>query len=128
MNMHDYQDETPKTAVYGLGVEELIAHSWVDGKSSRLSRFLKISYCAGKLNGEAGEVADEVFKALRDDAGHFTNDRLIALRKELGDVLWYVSQLHNELGLRMERTMEMNLIKLNERKERDALKGSGSNR
>lgn len=132
MNMNDYQDKTPETVMYDGGINQMLNLDWPRGRGKptepTTAYFLRIAYCAGKLNGEAGEVAEEVFKALRDDAGIFTNQRLIALRKELGDVLWYVSQLHNELGLRMERTMELNLIKLNERKERDQLSGSGSNR
>jgi len=124
VNMNDYQDETPKTAApYHEAVTVIMS-----GDNVIVEDFLAVAYCAGKLNGEAGEVAEEVFKALRDDGGKFTEERLRTLRKELGDVLWYVSQLHNELGLRMERTMELNLIKLQSRKERDQLRGSGSDR
>lgn len=133
MNMNDYQDKTPETAApYIEAVNEIMqAHKQtieLKPGTSTASAFLRVGYCAGKLCGEAGEVSEEVWKALRDDGGEFTDDRLIALRKELGDVLWYVSQLHNELGLRMERTMEMNLRKLQDRKERDKLRGSGSDR
>ena len=50
------------------------------------------------------------------------------LLKELGDVLWYISQLSAELGLSLEEIASLNLEKLNSRKERGALRGSGDNR
>jgi len=89
---------------------------------------LRSAYLAGKLNGEAGEVAEEVFKALRDDLGIFTTERLVQIMKELGDVMWYVSQLCNELGLSLDDVMQLNLAKLQARKGLGKLQGSGSDR
>src|ERR1700722_10421646 len=56
-----------------------------------------IVYCALKLNGEAGEIAEKVGKALRDDHSTITPERREALLLELGDVMWYVANLANEL-------------------------------
>jgi NTP pyrophosphatase (non-canonical NTP hydrolase) len=85
-------------------------------------------YCVGKLNGEAGEIAEEVFKALRDDEGLITTPRQDKLFKELGDVMWYVSQICNELGFKLSEVMDFNLAKLADRQERDVLGGSGDDR
>ena len=46
-------------------------------------------YCAMGLFGEAGEIANQVKKIWRDDAAVLTQDRIVKLRDELGDVLWY---------------------------------------
>ena len=50
------------------------------------------------------------------------------LKKELGDVLWYVSQLASELGLEFEDIAQTNLDKLFSRMDRGVLGGSGDNR
>lgn len=87
--------------------------------------------------GETGEVQGKIKKLLRDT--DFDLDKMIAkgdydiefrkaVAKELGDVLWYVAQMCNELGLEMSVVAESNLAKLADRKERGVLKGSGDNR
>lgn len=119
----DYQEATKDTAgPYIDAVNTLLP------EGSHVGNFLKLAYCTLKLNGEAGEVAEKIGKALRDDLGVFTPERLRQLQKELGDVMWYVSQIHNELGLDLADTLHLNIMKLEDRKRRDVLKGSGSDR
>lgn len=60
------------------------------------------------LAGEAGEVADDVKKAVFHRAGV---DRDV-LKKELGDVLWYVAALCTKLDVSMSEVMERNIAKL----------------
>lgn len=50
------------------------------------------------------------------------------LRYEIGDVLWYVSQLSAELGMTLEQVAQSNLDKLHDRKVRNQLAGSGDKR
>jgi NTP pyrophosphatase (non-canonical NTP hydrolase) len=50
------------------------------------------------------------------------------LAKELGDVLWYVSQIASELELNLSDVANMNIEKLSSRKNREQLSGSGDNR
>ena len=78
--------------------------------------------------GEAGEVADKVKKILRDKNGVFDKDSRDAIKFELGDVLWYISQLSSELGYELEEVASSNLQKLMSRKLRGKIKGSGDNR
>ena len=80
------------------------------------------------FKGEAGEVAEKVAKVFRDELGHFTVESKQAIKKELGDVLWYVSALANELGFKLSDVAACNLEKLNSRAERGVLKGSGDDR
>jgi NTP pyrophosphatase (non-canonical NTP hydrolase) len=87
-----------------------------------------IVYCALKLNGEAGEVAEKVGKALRDDKAAVTPERREALLLELGDVMWYVANLANELQFSLRDVAEANLQKLASRKARGTLQGSGDTR
>ena len=80
------------------------------------------------LVGEAGEVADKVKKILRDKKGVFDKASKDDIKFELGDVLWYVSQLSSELGYELEEVAHANLQKLNSRKSRGKIQGSGDNR
>jgi NTP pyrophosphatase (non-canonical NTP hydrolase) len=87
-----------------------------------------IVYPALGLCGEAGETAEKVKKAIRDDAGTLTEERRAAIAAELGDVLWYAAQLATEAGLDLEEIAEANLEKLASRQRRAVLHGSGDDR
>ena len=89
-----------------------------------------IAYSALKLNGEAGEVAEAVGKAIR--AGELVypvdsapEELREALRDELGDILWYVAVLAHQLGYSLEGIAIANLAKLQARKQRGELKHHG---
>lgn len=87
-----------------------------------------LSYAVLGLNGEAGEVADKVKKVLRDSGGILDVDTRAAIAAELGDVLWYVSAVANQLGTSLGEVAAANLEKLRSRQARGALTGSGDNR
>ncbi len=108
MDLSEYQRESRRTAEYPR-------EAW-------------LAYPALGLAGEAGEVAEHAKKAIRDDAGNVSAERKAAMSKELGDVLWYVSQLASELGLSLEEIAKQNLEKLLSRQERGVLSGSGDDR
>ncbi len=109
MTFAEYQSQAKLTAKYP-----------VVGKS--------FVYPALGLMGEAGEVAEKVKKIFRDDNQVLTEERKQMLKKELGDVLWYVSQLATELGLDLEEVAKFNLEKLKSRWERDKISGDGDER
>ena len=88
----------------------------------------KIVYPALGLCGEAGEVAEKVKKVLRDNDGVFTDEIKLEIAKELGDVLWYISALSNDIGYSLEQVALMNNQKLISRKERGVISGEGDNR
>ena len=79
------------------------------------------------LNGEAGEVAEKLKKAIRDRGGDIEPARE-DLIKELGDVLWYVASCCSELGVPMGDVAARNIDKLLDRRKRDRISGSGDNR
>lgn len=103
MDLNAYQREARKTAVYPVE--------------------LGLIYSVLGLTGEAGELANKVKKTIRD--GNVSVDELAA---ELGDVLWYVSAVADNLGFKLEYIAETNLNKLRNRAERNAIKGSGDDR
>ena len=77
------------------------------------------------LANEAGEVAGKVKKIFRDKGGFISDADRQALKQELGDVLWYLTQICTELGLTLEEVAEANLTKLASRQERGQIRGEG---
>lgn len=109
MNFKEYQEESRKTAIYPN-----IGHNLV--------------YPTLGLAGESGEVAEKMKKVIRDNDGIVSPEKKEEIKKELGDVLWYVAQIASELGLSLSDVASFNIEKLKSRQERGMLKGSGDNR
>lgn len=80
------------------------------------------------LVNEAGEVAGKVKKIFRDRNGEITDADRVALKGELGDVLWYLTQICTNLGLTLEEVAEANLDKLFSRLERGVIQGDDDHR
>lgn len=80
------------------------------------------------LTNEAGEVAGKVKKIFRDRGGVVSPEDREALKYELGDVLWYLTQICTELDLTLEEVAAANLEKLFDRLERGAIRGDGDQR
>ena len=84
-----------------------------------------ITYTALGLAGEAGEVCNKVKKIIRDDKGVVTELRRTQLEDELSDCFWYLVRLADELNLDCNKILKRNMQKLNSRKERGKIGGSG---
>lgn len=110
MNFDEYQERTNDTAVFPEEIPD-----WLDPA---------IVYCAMALDGEAGEVAEKVKKAWREDDPTYLWD----VKDELGDVIWYWAQLCQALDFSADDVAESNLAKLQDRAERDAITGEGDDR
>jgi len=87
-----------------------------------------ITYPTLGLVNEAGEFAGKVKKIFRDKGGKISKQDRAALKDELGDVLWYFSQLCTELKFSIEEIAEANLDKLFSRLKRGKIRGSGDTR
>tara|TARA_Y100000589_G_scaffold241403_1_gene228932 strand:+ start:62 stop:391 length:330 start_codon:yes stop_codon:yes gene_type:complete len=109
MNFDNYQIEARKTAIYPNKGKNFI-------------------YPTLGLVGETGEVAEKIKKILRDKNGTFDNESKLAIKKELGDVLWYLSNLCDELEFSLDDVAKINLEKLNNRLSRGEISGSGDDR
>ena len=80
------------------------------------------------LVGETGEVAEKVKKVIRDKKGIFDDNSKDAIKKEIGDVLWYVSNLCTEFNFSLDDVALTNLNKLKKRASEGRISGSGDNR
>ena len=85
-------------------------------------------YPALGLAGEAGEVVEKVKKIFRNYNGVITDEYRDLIKKELGDVLWYVAVLSQEFDFKLEDVAKLNIEKLASRVERGALHSDGDNR
>jgi NTP pyrophosphatase (non-canonical NTP hydrolase) len=84
--------------------------------------FSGLAYVGLGCAGEAGEVANQIKKAWRNNNGEVTSEQKAKILDECGDVLCYVSQICNELDERMSTVAQMNLLKLKNRKSNGELK------
>ena len=67
-------------------------------------------------------------KMVRDD-GYKTNENLVQeISAEIGDCLWYISVLADDIGCKLSDIANTNLIKLENRKKKGTIKGSGDKR
>lgn len=109
MNFKEYQKLSRKTVIYPNKDKNFI-------------------YPTLGLVGEAGEIAEKIKKVLRDKKGIIDEQTKNEILKELGDVLWYLSQLSTELNISLDDIASFNIKKLSSRKERKVLHGDGDNR
>lgn len=109
MELDEYQDWTDETAIYKT----------TGGLPGDLV------YPTLGLAGEAGEVAEVVKKFLRDGMQDQWRSKLI---DEMGDVLYYLARVGKEAGIKLSEVRDRNVLKLEDRKQRGKLHGSGSNR
>ena len=109
MTFDEYQEQSKRTTQYSSFVPP-----WV--------------YLALGLAGESGEVVDKIKKIIRNNDGVFADEDRLELKKELGDVLWYLSQLCEQLGFSLDEVARMNRAKLDDRRARNAIRSRGDNR
>ena len=116
MYMNDYQTAARKTAM-----------------GNSLDHFVM------GLAEEAGEVAGVMKRFHRGDEQYRVEHRMgflpeltlyakEKLKAELGDVLWYVAMIADEIEVPLEEIASANIAKLLDRKSRNVLTGSGDNR
>ncbi|HHX58799.1 MAG TPA: nucleoside triphosphate pyrophosphohydrolase family protein [Candidatus Moranbacteria bacterium] len=80
------------------------------------------------LADEAGEVQALFKKWIRDDNADFEKIKKEEVKKELGDVLWYIAVIAHDLEIELNEIAENNIAKLADRMERGKIGGSGDNR
>lgn len=85
------------------------------------------SYAIMGLAAEVGEFMGHYAKAIRDgieDEDEFNGH----LMKELGDILWFISALADDLDIRLSDVALLNIRKLESRMKRGTIQGSGDDR
>lgn len=108
LSLNDYADKASTFAVYP------------DASTGKKGELM---YLALGLSNESGEVAGKVKKLYRD--GELDIE---SFRAELGDVMWYWSNLCHCLGMNPTSILNENIAKLQDRMLRGVIKGSGDKR
>jgi len=126
LGFNNYQKIMATTAIYPevyvkTGEGELVPANYI--------------YPSLGISDEAGEVTGKIKKILRDRTGQIRSPEGVLdpevkdmITKELGDVLWYVSQLAREFDISLQDVAEKNVEKILSRQERGKIKGSGDDR
>lgn len=78
--------------------------------------------------GEAGEVQGKIKKIIRDNGGIITPEAIDEIKSELGDTLWYIASMCENLGITLEDVAKANIEKIHDRNARGVRRGSGDNR
>lgn len=102
--------------------EKLASRTAVFDESQPLYRLYDLGL---GLTGESGEVAEKLKKAIRDEGGTISPERREALKMEIGDVLWYLSQLSRALDFKFSEVADANIKKLADRAARGTIQSSG---
>lgn len=113
MNFAEYEAAAARTAHYKQDTMEY-----------------KLMLLSMGLAGESGEAIDKIKKLVDyDDGGTITDEKRKVLISELGDVLWYLSQLAVQLNSSLTEVAQVNIKKLADRAERGVVtKGEGDTR
>jgi NTP pyrophosphatase (non-canonical NTP hydrolase) len=109
MDFNEYQKESRKTAEY----------------SDQGNNYL---YPLLGLAGESGEVVEKFKKMIRNNDGVMTDEIKDSIKKELGDLLWYVAQICTEIGIELDDVASTNIEKLLSRSKRGVINSEGDDR
>jgi NTP pyrophosphatase (non-canonical NTP hydrolase) len=121
LSLEAYQDRSQQTAG---GYADPRMKSAPDTRMGMEERKVKGMFLALALNGEAGDLGEKVKKYVRENEDQYLEEA----KAELGDVLWYLSQLATLLDVSLEEVAEDNLDKLLDRQERGQITGQGDDR
>ncbi len=106
MQLNEYQEKALKTACYNK------------------PEGMPYAYPLLALCEEVGELHGKVAKSIRGDKTLDSD----AVKKELGDIAWQLVAIIHEFGFSFEEVCQANIEKLQDRAERNVLKGDGDNR
>lgn len=120
---NEYQAFTKSLATYNEAIE-----MFVEGEG--YSEQLNYLYPVLAIAEEAGEVAGKLAKYVRKSLNNEVDS--VQLRqdvgKELGDLLYQLSEAARQFDYTLQEIAEMNVFKLTDRAERGVIVGEGDNR
>lgn len=125
LDFESYQVFTNSLAAYNTQAYVYVPNRLYEDQQDGLQ--INWLYPALALGEEAGEVQGKIAKFVRKSSDDVEGLRDL-VKKELGDVLYQVSQLAYEFGLTLQEVAEGNVEKLEDRKERGVIVGEGDNR
>jgi NTP pyrophosphatase (non-canonical NTP hydrolase) len=95
---------------------------------SKEDQFMELIQQVLGLADEAGEVQAIFKKWIRDQNADPAKLDHTSIKKELGDVLWYIALVAHDLNIPLDDIAQYNIEKLASRHARGTLTGSGDDR
>lgn len=117
MNLEQYSESIKRHAIYPSKIPDHVTED-----------FVGLMYVMLKLPGECAEMSEHIGKAMRDDNFILTDERKAKIRKEVGDVFWYLIRACTHLGFDPNEILVENVSKLDSRLVRGTIGGSGDDR
>ena len=102
------QTTSPASSEYPKLVERL---DELEGQGADVSRLLTAAF---GMSAEAGEFS-EVVKKIFLQGKPYNEDNIFHMKRELGDLCWYLAQACMALDITFEEVLEMNYEKLSAR-------------
>ena len=123
--LNQYQKFVDKvTSDASKNTEKLVDRlEYVDRKNIHVSRILTAGI---GLSGEVGEFNEIIKKALFQEK-ELDDQTVTHLKKELGDIMWYVAQACISLNSDIEEIIEINMTKLKSRYDKGLFDKDKSN-
>ena len=123
--LNQYQKFVDKvTSDASKNTEKLVDRlEYVDRKNIHVSRILTAGI---GLSGEVGEFNEIIKKALFQEK-ELDDQTVTHLKKELGDIMWYVAQACISLNSDIEEIIEINVTKLKNRYDKGSFDKDKSN-
>ena len=102
------QTTSPASSEYSKLVERL---NELEGQGADVSRLMTAAF---GMSAEAGEFT-EVVKKIFLQGKPYTEENVFHMKRELGDLCWYLAQACMALDISFEEVLEMNYQKLSAR-------------
>jgi len=102
------QTTSPASSEYSKLVERL---NELEGQGADVSRLMTAAF---GMSAEAGEFT-EVVKKIFLQGKPYTEENVFHMKRELGDLCWYLAQACMALDITFEQVLEMNYEKLSAR-------------
>jgi len=102
------QTTSPASSEYSKLVERL---NELEGQGADVSRLMTAAF---GMSAEAGEFT-EVVKKIFLQGKPYTEENVFHMKRELGDLCWYLAQACIALDITFEQVLEMNYEKLSAR-------------
>lgn len=136
LSFNEYAEKIKNTAIYPTDI--VLRGEEKDDGISPIHKTEPYDICVGMpfvypllgLVGETGEIFEKVKKRMRDCSliDFYDEEFCESIKKEVGDVLWYLNQVCLQFHFTLEEAAQLNIDKLLDRLERDVIKGSGDER
>lgn len=130
MTFEEYAEIAKKTAVYpGIGHGTIYPVLGLGGEGGEVAEAVILGVVATlQLEGKLGTILETFKKNIRDRGGILDEHHKEKVKKELGDVLWYIWATGHEFGITLDEIARTNAEKLAARLANGTLHGSGSER